>query len=69
MQDHAYQQGLRGLLPMGFEPAPVRIDNQGREIQDIANFIFRREPDFRQWIPVRAAMGLSRFRLTACVHW
>ncbi|EXI77995.1 MAG: hypothetical protein AW10_03360 [Candidatus Accumulibacter appositus] len=59
VQDDADQQRLAGFLPVRFQTAAVRVDDQRGEVLHVANLVFGADPDFVQGVPADAAAGRS----------
>jgi hypothetical protein len=59
MQDDADQQRLAGFLPVRFQAAAVRVDDQRGEVLHVADLVLGTDPDFVERVPADAAAGRS----------
>ena len=60
MQDDPDQQRLAGFLPVVLQTLSVRIDQQGRQVLHVADFVFAAQPDFIERVPADTAAGCGR---------
>jgi hypothetical protein len=60
VKNDADKERLAGLLPVRFQPFAVRVDQQGRQVLHVADFVAGAESDFVQRVEPAIAVGIGR---------